>query len=234
MPSAAITFSRPATVICNSPSRRPSALRPSEPAATAIRSPCWIRDCTISTWPPAAWISRNRCGQGFGEKSFRPLSIVRTSASNGCGQQRMHFLHAAALDLQHGFDHRMIRRRAFGQAAMQFDMLGARQRRLQRSVDAIDRGIVEHQRDPLRNRRAARPRCCAPCASSRSSRAAAAIGNRRRRGEFRDQQFRVVDLRHHQDFAELGRDRRLGRGLPAVCETSDTLAPSQRTSRRNG
>ena len=62
----------------------------------------------------------------------------------------------------------------------------------------------------------------------------AAIGNRRRRGEFRDQQFRIVDLRHDQDFAELCRDRRLRRGLPAVCDTSDTLAPSQRTSRRNG
>ena len=62
----------------------------------------------------------------------------------------------------------------------------------------------------------------------------AAIGDRRRRGEFRDQQFRIVDLRHHQDLAELGGDRRLRRGLPAVCDTSDTLAPSQRTSRRNG
>ena len=43
----------------------PLGVRPSEPAATAIRSPCWIRDCTISTWPPAAWISRNRCRPGF-------------------------------------------------------------------------------------------------------------------------------------------------------------------------
>ncbi len=35
-----IALSRPTTVICNSPSRRPCALRPSEPEATAIRSPC--------------------------------------------------------------------------------------------------------------------------------------------------------------------------------------------------
>ena len=43
----------------------------------------------------------------------------------------MHLLHAAVLDPQHGFDHGMIERRAFGKTAVQFDMLGARQRRLQ-------------------------------------------------------------------------------------------------------
>ena len=53
------------------------AFRPSVPVATATRSPCAIRDCTISTWPPAAWISRNRSGQGFGEKSFRPAQQRR-------------------------------------------------------------------------------------------------------------------------------------------------------------
>ena len=41
------------------------------------------------------------------------------------------------------------------------------------------------------------------------------IGDRGRGGEFRDQQFRVVDLRHDQDLAELRGDRRLRRcGLP--------------------
>ena len=42
----------------------------------------------------------------------------------------MNFLHAAARYLQHGFDHGMILRRAFGEAAVQFDTAGARERRL--------------------------------------------------------------------------------------------------------
>ena len=126
----------------------------------------------------------------------------------------MHVLHAALLDLQHGFDHGMIRRRAFGKPAVQLDMLGARQRRLHRAVDAVDR----------RDRRTRARRAAAPPGSPTTLLRALLqftiidgwprTGDRRRRGEFRDQQFRIVDLRHHQDFAELGRDRRLRRGLP--------------------
>ena len=109
-------------------------------------------------------------------------------------------------DLQHGLDHGMIGGRSSRQPAMQFDVLGARERRLHRPVDAIDRGIVEHDRGALRNGAAARPRCCGPCSSSRHQRRrVTAIGDRRRRREFGDQQFRIVDLRHHQDFAELVR-----------------------------
>ena len=213
MPSAGITFSMPATVICNSPSRRPPALRPRVPAATAIRSPCWIRDCTISTRPPAAWISRNRSGQGFGVKSFRPLSSVRTSASNGCRQQRMQLLHAALLDLQHGLDHGAILRRAFGEAAVQFDQFGARQRRLHRSIDAVDRGVVEHDGAALRNGGQSDHAAAGLAPVHHHRGRPAAIGNRRRRGEFRDQQFRIPDLRHDQDLAEARGDGRLRRGL---------------------
>ncbi len=83
MPSAGTIRSRPVTVICSSPSRLPLALSASVPAATEIISPCWMRDCTISTLPPAAAISRKRAGQGFGEKSFSPVSLARTSALKG-------------------------------------------------------------------------------------------------------------------------------------------------------
>ena len=234
MPSAGITFSMPATVICNSPSRRPLAVRPSVPAATATRSPCAIRDCTISTWPPAAWISRNRSGQGFGEKSFNPLSSVRTSASNGCGQQRMHLLHAAAFDLQHGLDHGTIGGEPSARRPCSSTCLARASGVCTDAVDAIDRGIVEHDGGALRNRRQSDHAGAGLAPVHRHRGLPAAIGNRGRRGEFRDQQFRIVDLRHHQDLAELRRDRRLRRGLPAVCDLSDTLAPSQRTSRRNG
>ena len=68
-------------------------------------------------------------------------------------QQRMHLLHAAAFDLQHGFDHGMIKRRTFGQAAVQLDMFGARQRRLHRTIEAVDRGSSKTMRGPLRDRR---------------------------------------------------------------------------------
>ena len=96
---------------------------------------------------------------------------------------------------------------------MQFDMPGAGQRRLRRSLDPIDRRVVEDERDALRNRRQS-DHAAAGRAPVRDHRGmAAAIGNRGRRGEFRDQQLRVVDLRHHQDFAELCRDRRLARRL---------------------
>ena len=171
MPSAGITFSMPATVICNSPSRRPLAVRPSVPAATATRSPCAIRDCTISTCPPAACNSRNRSGQGFGEKSFNPLSSVRTSASNGCAKQRMHLLHAAALDLQHGLDHGMI-----GASSLRRDGRAARHvwRAPAASAPIRWRDRFPHRR--TRSRRAAappagRPRWSGRCASSPTSRA---------------------------------------------------------------
>ena len=57
-------------------------------------------------------------------------------------------------------------------------------------------------------------------------------GNRGGRGEFRDQQFWIVDLRHHQDFREPGGDRRLRAARSAIPAT--TLAPLQLTSKRTG
>ncbi len=42
----------------------------------------------------------------------------------------MHVLQAAAFYPEHGFDYGMIGRRTLGKAAVQFNMLGARQRRL--------------------------------------------------------------------------------------------------------
>ena len=92
-------------------------------------------------------------------------------------------------------------------------MLGARQRRRRRNVSAVDRGIVEHERDSLRHTRQSH-HAAARLAPVRDHRRQAGTGDRGRRGEFRDQEFRLIDLRHDKDFAELCRDRRLRRGLP--------------------
>ena len=70
------------------------------------------------------------------------------------GKQRMQLLQTAAGNLQRRLDHRMILRRAIREARMQFDMFGARQRRLHRGIDAIDGGIVEHDGGALRRSRA--------------------------------------------------------------------------------
>ena len=121
----------------------------------------------------------------------------------------MNFLHAAARYLQHGFDHGMILRRAFGEAAVQFDTAGARERRLYRSVDAIDRGIVEHDGGALRNVRQPADAAAAGGPIHLQRRRLAAIGQRGRRLEFGDQKFRLVDLRDHHDFAEPRGERRL-------------------------
>ena len=131
------------------------------------------------------------------------------SASNGCSQQRMHLLHAAARYLQHGFDHGIVLRRAFGNAAVQFDMVGLRERRLDRSVDAVDRGIVELDGSALRNIRQPVHAALAQAPVHLQRRRLAAIGQRRRRLEFGDQELRLVDLRDHQDFAEPCGERRL-------------------------
>ena len=123
-------------------------------------------------------------------------------------EDRMNVLHAAGFDPQHAFDHGILERRAFGQSAMQFDMLGAGHRHLHRVVAAIDRDVVEHDRGALRNggqpdnARARR----APVHLHR--RRARRVGNGRGRLEFGDQQFRIVDLRDRQYLAEIDRDRR--------------------------
>jgi len=89
---------------------------------------------------------------------------------------------------------------------MQFDMLGARQRRLDRSADAVDRRIIENDRGALWNGRQTH-HARARGAPVHQHRRAAAIGDLRRRGEFGDHQFRIVDLRDHEDLAELRRHR---------------------------
>ena len=124
-------------------------------------------------------------------------------------QHWVHFLHAAARYLQHRFNDRMILRRAFGEAAVQFDMAGARQRRLHRSVDTVDRGIVEHDGSALRNVRQSADAAATGGPIHLQRRRLTAIGQRGRRLEFGDQQFRLVDLRDHHDFAEPRGERRL-------------------------
>src|SRR5882757_67537 len=116
-------------------------------------------------------------------------------------QQRMHLLDGAAGDLQHGFDHRMILRRTVGDAAVQFDMAGLRQRRLHWTVDAVDRGIVEYDGGALRIVRQSGDAAAASGPVHLHRRRLAAIGNRRRRLEVGNQQVRLVDLRDHHDFA---------------------------------
>jgi len=63
----------------------------------------------------------------------RSASCARRRRTAGV-EQRMQPLHAAARDLQHGLDHGMIERRAFGQAAVQFDVPCARKLCLRRSI----------------------------------------------------------------------------------------------------
>ncbi len=121
----------------------------------------------------------------------------------------MNFLHAAARYLQRGFDHGIILRRALGEAAVQFDPAGARERRRYRTVDAIDRGIVEHDGGALRHIRQPDHAALAGGPVHLHRRRLAMVGQRGRRLEFGDQQFRLVDLRDHHDFAEPRGERRL-------------------------
>ena len=97
---------------------------------------------------------------------------------------------------------------------MQLDMFGPRQGRLHRSADAVDLGIVEHDGGSLRDGRQSHHTGTGLAPVHRHRRLPARIGECGRGGEFRDQQFRIVDLRHHQDLAEPCGDRRLRRGLP--------------------
>src|SRR5262249_50413823 len=65
-------------------------------------------------------------------------------------QHRMQTPNAALVDLQHAFDRRRIRRRAFGNAAVQLDMFGAGERQRHRLIGAIDARIIEYQRGAFR------------------------------------------------------------------------------------
>ena len=119
---------------------------------------------------------------------------------------------------------------------MQLDMPGARQRRLRRDVGTVDRGIVELQGDSPRHTRQSR-HAAARLAPVRDHRRLAGTGDGGRRGKFRDQQFRVIDLRHDQDFAELCRDRRLRRGLSGGLRNqrhADAVAANFKTERIAG
>jgi hypothetical protein len=117
-------------------------------------------------------------------------------------QQRVHFLHAAARYLQHGFNDGIILRRALGNPAVQFGAAGARKRRLNRSIDTVDRGVLEHDGGTLRNVGQSADAAAAAGPVHLQRRRLTAIGQRGRRLEFGDQEFRLVDLRDHHDFAE--------------------------------
>ncbi len=74
----------PTTVMFNSPLSRPFGVSPSWPLATAIRSPCWMRD-----WPDLdAAVSGLDFTEALGPavlaRKFRsPLSVAVTSALEG-------------------------------------------------------------------------------------------------------------------------------------------------------
>ena len=96
---------------------------------------------------------------------------------------------------------------------MQFNVLCARKRRLHRSIEAIDRSVVEDDGGTLRDARQSHHAGAGRAPVHRHRGSLAAIVDRCRRGKFRDQQFRIIDLRHDKNFTELCRDRRLRRGL---------------------
>ena len=131
---------------------------------------------------------------------------------------------ASPINLQRRLDHRLIGSRILSQTAVQLQMRRARQRQRRRAADAIDRSIVEHQRDPLRRSGQARNAAARRAPVHLQRRRLATLGQRRRRGELRNQQFRGVDLRHHQDLAELRRHRRCGGALRRLCHQRDTGA----------
>ena len=224
----------PATVICNSPSRRPLALRPSVPAATATRSPCC--DPRLHDLDMAAG------GLDFA-KPFRPGLWRKILQAAQFASARRHRTAAPAADALPA----RCRRRSATRFRSQDDRCGEPSAMRPCSSTCLARasgvctgplmrsiaGSSNTMRGALRDRRQSDHAAAGLAPVHHHRRRLAAVGNRRRRGEFRDQQFRIVDLRDHQDFAELRGERRL-RAPPAVCDTSATLAPSQRTSSRNG
>jgi hypothetical protein len=92
---------------------------------------------------------------------------------------------------------------------VQFGTAGARERRCYLSVDTLDRGILEHDGGALRNVGQSVDAAAAAGPVHLHRRRLAVIGQRSRRLEFGDQEFRLVDLRDHHDFAELRGERRL-------------------------
>ena len=79
--------------------------------------------CVMSMRPPAAWISRKRAGQGFGRNRSSPqhrsnsASIGRAAAGCKVGAEGL-------AEPQHNLDHRLVGRRSFDNAAVNFDTLG--------------------------------------------------------------------------------------------------------------
>src|SRR5436305_13311593 len=67
------------------------------------------------------------------------------------GEQRMHTLDAALRDVEHGLDDRMVGWRSVREAAVQLNLLGARERHLDAAIEPVDAGIVEHERGALRD-----------------------------------------------------------------------------------
>src|ERR1700754_1009309 len=108
MPSAGITFSMPATVICNSPSIRPLALRPQRPRRN--------RDQVALLDPRPHDLNMAAGGLDLAKalrprlwrKILQPAQLGLHVGVERCGQQRMHLLDGAARYLQHGLDDRMI------------------------------------------------------------------------------------------------------------------------------
>ncbi len=170
---------------------------------------------------------------GFWREILQPAEHRPQIGIERLREQRMHLLHAAAFDLQHGFNHGTIEGRAFGEAAVQFNVLCACKRRLHRSVEAIDRGVVEDDGGALRDTRQSHHAGAGRAPVHRHRGLLAAIVDRCRRGKFRDQQFRIIDLRHDKNLAELCGDRRLRRGLRRE-RHADAVAADFQAERKAG
>ena len=162
-PSAGTILSSPATVICNSPSSRPCGVMPSDP-----RRPRSGRPAESAT-------AGSRCGRPRPE--FRESAPAMASAENLSGRSSAPApscrtaspaADAAASALAWDSCQTMsitglLGRRALGDAAVQFGVLGARHRRRDRAGIALQRRIVEHQRHALRRFRQAEDAALRAC-----------------------------------------------------------------------
>ena len=89
---------------------RPRACRPAARAR-----------CAISMRPPAACNSRNRAGQGLGEKSFKPAQHRGDVGVDRRGRGRMPGRRGRRDELEHDLDHRIVLHRAGHHAAVELE-----------------------------------------------------------------------------------------------------------------
>ena len=214
MPSAGITFSMPATVICNSPSRRP--LRGEAERAGGDRDQIALRNPRLHDLDMAAGGLHlaKPLRPGFWREILQAAQQRPHVGIERLRQQRMHLLHAAALDLAARFRSRDDRAPSLRQG-------GRAVRHAWRCASGVC--IDPLTRSILGSSNTMEARCGTAGSPTTLERAVLQFTDIEGcpprseivagRGEFGDQQFRIVDLRHDQDLAEPRGDRRLRRGL---------------------